>query len=61
MSGFWTDLNRHLEEYERAERDAEFWDAIEPDWRELSTDPEDRDQVPENDVTEPTTDLARTA
>lgn len=61
MSGFWTDLNRELEKYERSERDHEFWDRVEPDWRDLSTDPECRVLIPEDDLSNKPTNLARTA
>lgn len=35
-------LDRMMEEQARLEWEEEYWDAIEPNWRELSLDPEDR-------------------
>lgn len=39
-------------ENERARAHAEAWDAECPEWRELSLDPEDRDLIPEDLVSE---------
>lgn len=49
-----TNIDQHLTTVQAA-TDAEeahehMWDAERPDWRELSTDPEARLMVPENDV-----------
>ncbi len=38
-------LDRMMDEQARLEQEEEYWDSIEPDWRELSLDPEDRRYV----------------
>jgi hypothetical protein len=41
MGNFWTDLERHLADYELNERETEWWDDFMPEWREKSAEEED--------------------
>lgn len=50
MSNFDTDLDRYLARVDLDMAEVEFWEATEPDWRDLSTDPEHRDTVSAWDI-----------
>jgi hypothetical protein len=64
MGNFWTDLNRHLAQYEAAEAaDEAAREEFGEDYAEtVALDPEDRDLISEDDIRDtPDHDLARTA
>lgn len=50
MGNFWADHDRMQARLEADIAEVEYWEAVDPEWRDKSRDPEERDEISEWDM-----------